>query len=131
MAFYDEKPSKLEAVGNGSYLYRINIEEQTSELQAEDGEKYETRTQWKCDEVTIYEPLTANKITEAVIASIYPATHEQKLVNEYNAANLGMIGGSKTSEEAKERIAAYKEFLEYRNALKIQVDEDCAEIGIK
>lgn len=131
MAFYDEKPSKLEAVGNGSYLYRFNIEEQSSELQAEDGEKYETRTQWKCDEVTIYEPLTANKITEAVIASIYPATHEQKLVNEYNAANLGMVGGSKTSEEAKERIAAYKEFLEYRNALKIQVDEDCAEFGIK
>ena len=131
MAFYDEKPSKLEAVGNGSYLYRFNIEEETSEFQTEDGETTETRTQWKCDEVTIYEPLTANKITEAVIASICPATHEQKLVNEYNAANLGMVGGSKTSEEAKERIAAYKEFLEYRNALKIQVDEDCAEIGIK
>lgn len=131
MAIYDEKPSKLEAVGNGSYLYRFNIEEQTSELQTEYGETNETHTQWKCDEVTVYEPLTANKITETVIASICPATHEQKLVNEYNAANLGMVGGSKTSEEAKKRIAAYKEFLEYRNALKIQVDEDCAELGIK
>ena len=27
MAFYDNKPSKLEAVGNGSYLYRWNIQE--------------------------------------------------------------------------------------------------------
>ena len=87
MAFYDEKPSVLEAVGNGSYIYRFNIEEQTS--------------------------------------------HEQKLVNEFNAANLGMVGGSKTSDEAKERIAAYKEFLECRKTLKEQVDADCVELGIK
>ena len=137
MAFYDQKPSKLEAVGNGSYLYRFNIEEQTIEEQSSEVEnesataESQTRTQWQCDEVTIYAPLSANKITEAVIASICPATHEQKLVNEYNAANLGMVGGSKTSEEAKKRIAAYKEFLEYRNTLKTQVDEDCAELGIK
>ena len=130
MAFYDNEPSKLEAVGNGSYLYRFNIEEQTTERQSEDGETTETHTQWECDEVTVYEPLTANKITEAVIASICPASHEQKLVNEYNAANLGLVGGSKTSDEAKQRIAAYKEFLEYRNTLKNKVDEDCAELGI-
>ena len=137
MAFYDQKPSKLEAVGNGSYLYRFNIEEQTIEEQSSEVENEsatagsQTRTQWQCDEVTIYAPLSANKITEAVIASICPATHEQKLVNEYNAANLGMVGGSKTSDEAKKRVAAYKEFLEYRNTLKTQVDEDCAELGIK
>ena len=130
MAFYDNQPSKLEAVGNGSYLYRFNIEQQTTERQIEDGQKAETHTQWKCDEVTVYEPLTANKITEAVIASVCPASHEQKLVNEYNAANLGLVGGSKTSDEAKQRIAAYKEFLEYRNTLKNKVDEDCAELGI-
>ena len=93
MAFYDEKPSVLEAVGNGSYIYRFNIEEQ--------------------------------------ITAICPASHEQKLVNEFNAANLGMVGGSKTSDEAKERIAAYKEFLECRKTLKEQVDADCVELGIK
>lgn len=132
MAFYDEKPSKLEAVGNGSYLYRYNIEEETTEQRVEGEEEViETKTQWKCDEVTVWSPLTPNKITEAVITAICPATHEQKLVNEYNAANLGMVGGSKTSDEAKTRIAAYKEFLEYRNALKEQVDADCEELGIK
>lgn len=41
-----------------------------------------------------------------------------------------MVGGSKTSDEAKAKIAAYKEFLEYRNNLKEQVDADCAELGI-
>ena len=130
MAFYDEKPSKLEAVGNGSYLYRFNIEEVVPEL-IEGEEQQERTSQWKCDEVTVWSPLTANKITEAVIGTICPVTHEQKLVNEFNAANLGMVGGSKTSDEAKERIAAYKEFLEYRNTLKAQVDEDCAELGIE
>lgn len=130
MAFYDEKPSKLEAVGNGSYLYRFNIEEVVPEV-IEGEEQQERTSQWKCDEVTVWSPLTANKITEAVIGTICPVTHEQKLVNEFNAANLGMVGGSKTSDEAKERIAAYKEFLEYRNALKAQVDEDCAALGIE
>lgn len=131
MAFYDEKPSKLEAVGNGSYLYRFNIEEKTSEVNAEGVEEpTESMTQWECDEVTVWGPLTANKITEAVIASICPASHEQKLVNEYNAANLGLVGGSKTSDEAKAQIAAYKEFLDYRKQLKEQVDKDCEELGI-
>ncbi len=132
MAFYDEKPSKLEAVGNGSYLYRFNIEEETIEQRVEGEEDaLETKTRWQCDEVTVWAPLSANKITEAVITAICPATHEQKLVNEYNAANLGMVGGSKTSDEAKQKIAAYKEFLECRNTLKEQVDADCAELGIK
>lgn len=124
-AYYDRRPATLEAVGNGSHLYRFNIEETTSEVFAEGVEEPAvSKTQWKCDEVTVWEPLTANKITEAVIASVCPASHEQKLVNEYNAANLGMVGGSKTSDEAKAKIEAYKDFLEYRAALKEMIDED-------
>lgn len=131
MANYDAKPSILEAVGNGSFLYRFNIEEKTSEAYAEgENEPVSTRTSWDCDEVIVWSPLTSNKITEAVISSICPASHEQKLVNEYNAANLGLVGGSKTSDEAKQRIAAYKEFLEYRAALKAKVDADCETLGI-
>lgn len=130
MVFYDEKPSKLEAVGNGSYRYRYNIEELVPEI-VEGEEQTERTSSWKCDEVIVWAPLTANKITEAVITAVCPASHEQKLVNEFNAANLGMIGGSKTSDEAKSKVAAYKEFLEYRNSLKETVDADCAELGIK
>lgn len=130
MAYYDSKPSKLEAVGNGSYLYRFNIEEVVPEL-IEGEEQQERTSQWKCDEVTVWLPLTSNKITEAVIATICPASHEQKLVNEFNAANLGMIGAGKTSDEAKLAIAKYKEFLTNRQALKAQVDEDCEELGIR
>ena len=132
MANYDEKPSILEAVGNGSFLYRFNIEENTAEIYAEGmDEPVSTRTSWDCDEVVVWSPLTSNKITEAVISTICPASHEQKLVNEFNAATLGLVGGSKTREEAKQRISAYKEFLEYRAALKERVDADCAALGIR
>lgn len=126
---YDHKPSTLEAVGNGSFRYRFNIEEKVPEV-IEGEEQVERTSQWLCDEVIVWGPLTANKITEAVIFSICPASHEQKLVNEFNAANLGLIGGSKTSEAAKEHIAAYKEFLQLRAELKAKVDADCAELGI-
>ena len=137
-AFYDSKPSVLEAVGNGSYLYRWNIQEVTSESNsqtaAEDSSEAETtveeqRTQWQCEEAVVWSPLTANKITEAVIAAKWDGNYEQKLVNEYNGAQLGMYG-SKTSKEAKARIQAYTDFLAERYALKQQVDADCTELGI-
>lgn len=132
MAFYDEKPSKLEAVGNGSFLYRFNIEEQTVQDAPHDPDTAEPlpRSQWKCDEVTVYAPLTANKITEAVIALICPASHEQKLVNEYNAARLGLVGGSEQSREAQKKINAYTAFLLRREEVKRQIDEDCSASGI-
>lgn len=131
MAYYDEKPSVLEAVGNGSFLYRFNIEEENLEQRIEgEEEPIETKTQWRCDEVTVWAPLSSNKITEAVIATLCPATHEQKLVNEFNAANLGLLGSGKTSDEARLAIAKYKEFLDNRKRLKEQVDADCAELGI-
>ena len=137
MAFYDNKPSKLEAVGNGSYLYRWNIQEvkpesdEQKEKATEDGTEAqaENAPQFSCEEVSVWEPLTSNKITEAVITSKWDANYEQKLVNEYNAAQLGLYG-SKTSEEAKAHIKAYSDYLTERAALKTQVDADCAEFGI-
>lgn len=132
MAFYDQKPSTLEAVGNGSYMYRFDIEEKQAPANNNEGseEPEANRTQWQCEEVVVWSPLTANKILEAVIAHCVPATREQKLVNDYNAAQLGMVGGSKTSDEAKEKIAAYKEFLSLRATLKNEVDSVCAQLHI-
>lgn len=129
MVFYDHKPSKIEAVGDGSYRYRWNIEEEVETLNDEGAtQPVETRVQWKCDEV-IVPRLDSNIIVEAVIAYGWSASREQKLVNDYNSAQLGLYG-AKTSEAAKAKIAAYTEFLNSRNALKAQVDADCAELGI-
>lgn len=131
-AFYNDKPETLEAVGNGSYLYRFNIvQESVDQLDAQAEGEAQAKPQWSCDEVTIWSPLSANKITEAVIGSLCPLSHEQKLVNEYNSAQMGLLGGSKTSDEAKKATAKYKEFLENRAMLKAIVDADCVSLGIR
>lgn len=124
-AFYDNQPSKLEPVGNGSYHYRYNITEVEKPSQVEDVEQ--TQTQWECEEVTVWAPLSANKITEKVLTERWDGNYEQKLVNEYNSAQLGMM----SEEEATTRINTYKEFLAARSALKALVDADCKELGIR
>lgn len=126
-AFYDNKPSNFEAVGNGSYIYRWNIEEQEVTEQGNDQEAGTTRVQYKCEEVIVWGTVTANKITQAVISDLVGTDHEQKLINEYNSAVLGLL----PQEEADKKIAAYKAFLEQRSAVKVQVDADCASLGIR
>ena len=125
-AFYDNKPSKFEAVGNGSYLYRYNIQEVEQTATQEEAAE-ETRKQWSCEEVTVWSPVSSNKITQAVIADRWDSDYEQKLVNEYNGAQLGVY----TDEEAEAIIAKYKAFLTERAELKKTIDADCEELGIK
>lgn len=129
-AFYDNAPLKIEAVGNGSFLYRWNITETTRESIIPDGIEgatVETTTQWQCDEVTVWPPLTANTILKAAIAETWSSDYEQKLVNEYNAAKLGLYD----TVLATTKIASYSEFLLARNTLKQAVDTDCLELGIQ
>lgn len=121
-AYCDNEPKRLEKVGNGSYRYRWNIEKE--ERTGEDGS---TTTGYTCEEVTVWEPISSNKITKAVLTEKWDVNQEQKLMNEYNAAQLGLLEG----EEAEQRIAAYKEYLTGRTALKAEVDATCAELGIK
>lgn len=136
LAFYDNKPSILEAVGNGSYKYRFDIIEKTIENVAmlsddSNAQEVEQRTQWQCQEVIVWSPVTSNKLTEAVITDyLGDSNYEQKLINEYNAAQLG-IYGLNTGEEAQKHIDKYTEYLNTRTALKAQVDSDCAKLGIK
>ena len=129
VAFYDNKPSIFEAVGDGSYIYRWNIEEVQVSEQANEGEQEagSNRVQYRCEEALVWGTVTSNKITQAVISAIAGSDHEQKLINEYNAAVLGLL----SSEEADRTISAYKAFLERRAAIKAQVDADCAELGIR
>ena len=124
-AFYDNKPSKFEAVGNGSFLYRYNIQEveQTDTQQEADG----ARKQWTCEEVTVWLPVSSNKITQAVIADKWNSDYEQKLVNEYNGVQLGVY----SDEEAEAITAKYKAFLTDRAELKKTIDADCEDLGIK
>ena len=124
----DHELSRLEAVGSGSYLYRWDIHAEKQEQPSEDGEGVTTRLVWVAEEVTVWMPLTPNRITSAVITEAFPADYEQKLLNEYNAANLGMIPDR---EETEKRRQAYTDFLRRRAELKNEIDAFCAEQGIR
>lgn len=130
-AFYDNQPKKLEAVGDGSFRYRFNIREEEKPAQgsenSETAQEAQAQTQWVCEEVTVWAPLTANKITEKVLTERWDGNYEQKLVNEYNSAQMGLL----SEEEAALRTESYRAFLTERTQLKSQVDADCAELGIK
>lgn len=124
---YDNEPSVLEAVGNGSHRYHYDIKAVETES-AEKSSGTESKTQYECQEVIVWEPITSNKITEAVIADKWDGNQEQKLINEYNAIQLG-ITTDKT--EIANKTTAYKEFLEERVRLKAIVDADCKTLGIE
>jgi hypothetical protein len=113
-AYYDHEPMVLEAVGNGSWLFRWDIREEESDMGMEEER---TRTQWVCDEVTVWS-VDANSITQAVIEEVWDKSYEQKLVNEYNSAVLGLFG----EEQRFAAIAKYEAFLGERMRLKGIVD---------
>lgn len=121
-AFYDYRPEALGNMGNGSFRYRWNIEQVRTEIGEGD-----YITQWACDEVTVWPTLTANEITKAVIAEIWPSDFEQKLINEFNAAQLGVYDEA----TATKKVEQYRTFLGERNRIKAQVDKDCEALGIK
>ena len=127
MATYDNKPSIYEANGDGSYTYRWDI--QAVEVSA-GTDNEERSTKWECEEVVVWGTVTSGKITEAVVNHLWPKDHEQKLINEYNGAALGLFGAKK-STEAQNKIEAYREFLNKRKAIKLQIDTDCGLLKIQ
>lgn len=121
-AIYDNQPEVLGALGNGAYRYRWNI----SEVEMDMGHD-EVAKKWQCDEVTVWPTLTAAKITKAVIEEVWPMDVEQKMINEYNGAQMGIYA----EEVAAEKVEAYRAFLAERERLKAQVRADLEKIGIK
>lgn len=118
-AFYDSKPPYLEAVGNGSYVYRFNIEEVVPELTDENAGE-EKVSQWKCDEVTVWIPVTSDKVIEAVIRAKYTASAELALVNKFNAHQQGL-------DVEADIVNEYMEYLSFVANVKRQVRKDLGE----
>lgn len=121
-AYYDLKPAKLYRLKQGVCRYVCDIEKHT----VDNGDGVQPMTQWSGEEVEVAEPLTSNRITQAVIAARWDADFEQKLINEYNAAKMGLYD----DDTAAAKIDAYEAFLRERAALKAQIDADCEELGI-
>ena len=110
------EPAALERERKGRVVVRYNITETTI-----DNGEGESQAAYTYDEAVTYEPVTADKILEAVLAEEYGNDYELKLVNDYNAVQLGL------SEDTDGSIAAkYTAYLEARAALKSEIDTLCA-----
>ena len=109
----NDNPQIMSAVGNGSYLYRFNINEIEVPAQTE-GE--EPTKAWQYNEVVVWSPISSDAITKAVMNYLWSKDAEQKYINDYNAATLGILDSS--------YIEAYKNFMIQRKSIKEQIDKD-------
>lgn len=121
-AFYDVKPQALEAVGNGNYLYRWDVQEEEilSEIvQEQSDEPIEPvkRVQYSCCEATILGNPTYDKCVEAVIRDKYTAEQEMALVNKYNSYLNSVTIDSAGVDE-------YNDYLKYIFNAKMVVKRD-------
>lgn len=106
-AQYDHKPLKLEAVGNGSFLYRWAI----AEIPATE----EKSAMWECYEVLVWNTPNRVSVTAAALTAMWPANDEAKLINDYNAAKENLLDAS--------YIKTYLDFIDARAALKLEIKE--------
>jgi hypothetical protein len=118
IVYSSDKPKALVSIENGKYIYRWDLIEKS--FQSIDGTSF---PQWLFKEVVINDPLTSNKIVESVITYEFPSNYEQKLINEYNSVILGVI----TGDEAEMKTKQYVDFLQRRNELKAQIENDYQE----
>lgn len=109
---YSYKPATFEAVGNGSYRYRWDIEEST------EPSSEQLSPIWYCYETIVWQSVTEDKLTRAVIDAVWGNGYEQKLINDYYAATIGVL--------PEEYMEPYLEFLTQRNSLKERVKADFA-----
>lgn len=111
--FYDMQPLNKEAVGNGNWLYRWDIQEE--QVERENGE--EPVTQYSCYEVTVNGNLTYEKCVSAVIRASYSEEEELAMINKFNSYNNGIISDNSIVEE-------YKAYLSYVADVKQTVKND-------
>ena len=121
-AYYDTKPPKLEAVGNGNYLYRWDIQEEEVQHEMMQEGKEEPvssvkKVQYSCREVTIHGKPEYGKCVEAVIRSDYSAEAELALINQFNAYQQGVLSDAVV-------VSEYEEYLAFVSSVKSMVKED-------
>lgn len=121
-AYYDTKPPKLKAVGNGNYLYRWDIqEEEVQHEMMQEGEEEPVssvkKVQYSCREVTIHGKPEYGKCVEAVIRSDYSAEAELSLINQFNAYQQGVLSDAGV-------VSEYEEYLAFVSSVKSMVKED-------
>lgn len=129
-----EKPIVIDDLknGQGTILYNHNIhevlliEDDNGGITITTNSKKATGKMWMYDSLRVEYPKTRKNIYATLLEARYPQDVQQKLVNDYQAAQIGIL----EDEEAEEAEAAYTSFLRDRKAIKASVTEDCQENNI-
>ena len=129
-----EKPVVIDDLknGQGTFLYNHNIkevlviEDETGGITITEDKKKATGKMWQYDSLRVEYPRTRKNIYATLLEARYPQDVQQKLVNDYQAAQMEIL----EDEEAEAAIAAYRAFLTDRKVIKAMVTEDCAENNI-
>ena len=115
-AYYDEKPSVFQAVGNGDYLYHWDIQEEKITNNAGEDPQSEV-VKYSCLETTISGEVSYDKCVEAVIRSEYGIDQEMAVINKYNSYKNGLTQDIDSLNE-------YNEFLQFVFDTKMMVKKD-------
>jgi hypothetical protein len=126
----DERPETIEDLKNGRGTVNYNHNIQEILVKEEEGGSWEivtdpeeaTGTKFMYDCLRVEYPITRNNILATLITAKYDANTESKLVNDYQAAMIGIL-----DESFKEPYIA---FLRDRLVMKQMVENDCVPIGI-
>ena len=119
------KPEELQ-IADDALTMRIRLDIQAEQQEVANGETTETQTQYSALEIMISAPFTENKLIKQLFADMYGNDHENKLINEYNSATIGLY----SEPEKSEKIAKYHSFLVERATLKAEIERICTSNNI-
>lgn len=130
-----DKPQVIDDLRNGQSTFNYNhnikeieVEQNAGNTEAGEGEGSDPKKvkSWQYDSLRVEYHRTGNNILETLLTEKYPQDQQQKLVNDYQAAQLGIL----EDEEADNAVASYKAFLQDRKAIKAMVKADCVTYNI-
>lgn len=134
LAKIDQKPLVIDDLHNGQGTFNYNhnivevmvIEDSEGGITVTTDPKKATGTMWQYDSLRVEYPKTRKNIYATLLEARYPQDIQQKLVNDYQAAQMGIL----EDEEADAAVEAYTAFLTNRKAIKSMVKADCIENNI-
>lgn len=126
----ETRPEVIESLNNGqgTVHYNHNIKEvlvkegEGGSLEVVTEESDATGKMFQYDCLRVEYPTTRNNILATLLNAKYDSNKESKLVNDYQAAQVGIL-----DESYKE---PYLAFLRDRQNLKAQVEADCEPLNI-
>lgn len=121
--YYSQQPPEFERSKQYAII-RLDINEEPTVAAADETEG---GPQWSAYEFRRYEPITQNIFIEEIFTRLYGNDYENKLINEYNAAKMGLYPDG----EMEQKITRYRAFLQERAERKAEIERICNEYGIK